>query len=82
MRLVIEADGKPVSDLALQMDALIDSRPGPGLTAAPTMPPGSALAMPVQSLSRFDKSAPPLGAEIQPEHPWLARLAVFGGGLR
>ena len=38
------------------MDALIDSRPGPTAKAAPTMPPEALLAMPVQSLSRFDKS--------------------------
>lgn len=64
------------------MDALIDSRPGPGLTAAPTMPPESALAMPVQSLSRFDKSQRRRWV-LAASHkvPWLARLVVFGGGL-
>ncbi|MFO1114586.1 MAG: glucans biosynthesis glucosyltransferase MdoH [Beijerinckiaceae bacterium] len=64
------------------MDALIDSRPGPGLTAAPTMPPESALAMPVQSLSRFDKSQRRHWVLKSSQNtPWLARLAVFGGGL-
>ena len=46
----------------------------------PGMPVERHLAMPVQSLSRFDK------AERRPwierrRSPWIARLAVFGGGL-
>ena len=64
------------------MDALIDSRPGPSLKTAPTMPPEAHLAMPVQSLSRFDKSQRrrwilPANAKS----PWLSRLLVFGGAL-
>jgi membrane glycosyltransferase len=48
----------------------------------PPMPDESPLAMPVQLLSRFDKShrrawVNPLNRSV----PWLARLFVFGGGL-
>jgi membrane glycosyltransferase len=64
------------------MDALIDSRPGPTLKAAPTMPPEALLAMPVQSLSRFDKSQRRRWLlAASGKAPWLARIAVFGGGL-
>ena len=64
------------------MDALIESRPGAGRETAPAMPPESHIAMPVQSLSRFDKRTRrkwlmPANARS----PWLARLAVYGGGL-
>ena len=64
------------------MDALTESRPGALPTTAPAMPPESHLAMPVQSLSRFDKKARRkwlLPANMR--SPWLARLAVFGGGF-
>lgn len=64
------------------MDALTESRPGAAREATPAMPPESPIAMPVQSLSRFDKKARrkwllPANAHT----PWLARLAVFGGGF-
>jgi len=64
------------------MDALIESRLAAERRTAPAMPPESPLAMPVQSLSRFDKKArrkwlSPASAR----RPWLARLLVFGGGL-
>ncbi|MDE2362614.1 MAG: glucans biosynthesis glucosyltransferase MdoH [Hyphomicrobiales bacterium] len=64
------------------MDALIESRPGPTPGAAAAMPPEATLLMPVQSLSRFDKSQRrrwTLAASAR--KPWLARIAVFGGGL-
>ncbi len=64
------------------MDALIESRPGPALTPPPTMPPEAPLEMPVQSLSRFDRSARRkwiLAANAR--SPWLSRLVVFGGAL-
>ena len=54
----------------------------PSAAIAPAMPRESHLAMPVQSLSRFDTAtrrgwaAPQLAAT-----PWLARLFVFGGAL-
>jgi len=64
------------------MDALIESRPGPHLKTAPTMPPEAHLAMPVQSLSRFDKAQRRRWTLTSSGHaPWLARLVVFGGGL-
>ncbi|MCC0005664.1 MAG: glucans biosynthesis glucosyltransferase MdoH [Methylobacteriaceae bacterium] len=64
------------------MDALTESRAGALPQTAPAMPPESHLAMPVQSLSRFDKKARRkwlLPANTR--SPWLSRLVVFGGGL-
>ena len=74
------------------MDALIDPPAGaapvdPQSSPAPVdmdhcMPPEALLAMPTQSLRRFDASerrkllAPNLW-----RRPWLSRLFVFGGGL-
>ena len=74
------------------MDALIDPPAGaapvdPHSSPAPVdmdhcMPPEALLAMPTQSLRRFDASerrkllAPNLW-----RRPWLSRLFVFGGGL-
>ncbi len=54
----------------------------PGGAQAAAMPPESRLSMPVQSLARFNAAA----GRRSPWHvlrhtPWLARLAVFGGGL-
>ncbi|MDE2578811.1 MAG: glucans biosynthesis glucosyltransferase MdoH [Hyphomicrobiales bacterium] len=63
------------------MDALTDHRPTPP-AVAPAMPPEQGLAMPVQSLTRFDKrQARRFVAPESLRKPWLARLAVFGGGL-
>ena len=48
----------------------------------PAMPAEAPLAMPVQSLSRFDASG--RRRWLRPDlarTPWLARLFVFGGGL-
>ena len=64
------------------MDALTESRPGAPPTMGPTMPPESPIAMPVQSLSRFDTKARRkwlLAANMR--SPWLSRIMVFGGGL-
>jgi membrane glycosyltransferase len=48
----------------------------------PSMPPERPLAMPVQSLTRFDKSSRRSWQTAGNRHvPWLARLVVFGGGL-
>ena len=64
------------------MDALIDSRPGPTRTATPTMPQESPLAMPVQSLSRFDKTQRRRWLlATSAKKPWLSRIAAFGGAL-
>jgi membrane glycosyltransferase len=57
-----------------------DGAPAPG--ASPCVPPEAPLAMPAQSLSRFNRALrhknitrpPVLGC-------WLARFVVFGGGL-
>ena len=74
--------------MALPMDALNRTAadfPDPVVApeagdARPAMPPESPLAMPIQSLTRFDKRqrrswARPGGP------PWFARLFVFGGTL-
>ncbi|UDL95343.1 glucans biosynthesis glucosyltransferase MdoH [Lichenihabitans sp. PAMC28606] len=48
----------------------------------PSMPAEQPLAMPVQSLSRFDKSTRRSWQEARNRTiPWLSRLVVFGGGL-
>ena len=48
----------------------------------PAMPPESALAMPVQNLARFDtRSRRGWVLDRHKATPWLARFAVFGGGL-
>lgn len=60
---------------ALETDALETARRG-------AMPAESPLAMPVQSLSRFDAGA--RRAAVAPglsRTPWFSRLIVFGGGL-
>ena len=49
-------------------------------TVEPPMPPASPLAMPTQSLTRFSPSERRRRV-IARAKPWLARLAVFGGGL-
>ena len=63
------------------MDALTESRPGAPQAMAPTMPPESPIAMPVQSLSRFDKAQRRRWTlATSGRTPWLSRLVVFGGG--
>ena len=49
----------------------------------PAMPQESPLAMPVQSLTRFDKKTEVRRAVASKpaSKPWLARFVVFGGGL-
>ena len=48
----------------------------------PAMPPEAPIAMPVQSLSRFDASRRRRWADAKRiATPWLSRLTVFGGGL-
>jgi membrane glycosyltransferase len=51
-----------------------------GLPIAPPMPPEAHLAMPTQSLTRFS-NAERRRRVVARAKPWLARLAVFGGGL-
>ena len=64
------------------MDALTETRPVAPHRPAPIMPPESPIAMPVQSLSRFDTKARRKPLMTTKTHsPWLARLVVFGGGL-
>ncbi len=64
---------------ALTETALASARMEPAFS--PPMPAESRLAMPEQSLSRFDAGA----ERRQPIHkfgaPWLSRLVTFGGGL-
>ena len=65
------------------MDELaVAGRAGPHRTPQPAMPPEARLAMPTQSLFRFDRSARRPWLSGHSRHaPWLARLVVFGGGL-
>ena len=56
--------------------------PPPAVAVAPAMPREAPLAMPIQSLRRFPRSA--RRAWVDPARaatPWLARLFVFGGAL-
>jgi len=74
------------------MDALIDQPEGPassGPHSSPApldldhcMPPEALLAMPTQSLRRFEasKRCKPAAPHLW-RTPWLSRLFVFGGGL-
>ena len=74
------------------MDALIDQPEGPasrGSHSSPApvdldhcMPPEALLAMPTQSLRRFEasKRRKPAAPHLW-RTPWLSRLFVFGGGL-
>ncbi|MBL8587067.1 MAG: glucans biosynthesis glucosyltransferase MdoH [Methylobacteriaceae bacterium] len=63
------------------MDDAVAPRPNPVIEAtAAAMPPESRLAMPTQSLTRFERSE--RRARVAPRRdPWLSRLIVFGGGL-
>src|SRR5436305_6144734 len=52
------------------------------VTPGPNMPPEAPLEMPVQSLSHFDRRTRIQDAKKRfALATWLARLAVFGGGL-
>jgi len=56
--------------------------PPPAVALAPAMPREAPLAMPVQSLRRFPRSARRAWADpARAVTPWLARLFVFGGAL-
>ncbi|MFV0281772.1 MAG: glucans biosynthesis glucosyltransferase MdoH [Rhodoblastus sp.] len=64
------------------MDAVSESRPDGKTRPTPTMPPESPIAMPVQSLSRFDrKTRRTWVTPANKSSPWFARFTVFGGGL-
>jgi membrane glycosyltransferase len=68
-------DGAPLSGAATDPDSL-------RALAQDPMPAQSHLAMPVQSLSRFDKKSRRHWADPARAYtPWISRLFVFGGGL-
>ena len=46
----------------------------------PAMPPEAPLAMPVQDLTAWDRSAARIPEQAR-RKPWAARVVVFGGGL-
>ena len=62
---------------------LADASPRPpAVVLAPAMPREAPLAMPVQSLRRFPRSARRAWVDsARAATPWLARLFVFGGAL-
>ncbi len=61
------------------LDSAKAGGPAHGFAISASMPPESPLAMPTQSLSRFDASqARQMAAR---RAPWLARLVVFAGAL-
>lgn len=76
--------------MALPMDSLAEVLPvaehpaldAERLLAMPGMPPESHLAMPTQSLSRFDRRTRRKWVTAANRHsPWFSRLVVFGGAL-
>src|SRR5438270_13793922 len=77
--------------MAVQVDRLSDDalvlaeRPPPkfaDILAMAAMPPEQPLAMPTQSLSRFDSKSRRRWVLPRNAHsPWLARCVVFGGAL-
>ena len=64
------------------MDALTPLRAPPPELHLPALPAERPLSMPVQSLSRFDKTQRRRNLlKANNRRPWLARVAVFGGAF-
>ncbi|MEA2856227.1 MAG: rane glycosyltransferase, partial [Methylobacteriaceae bacterium] len=71
-----------MNEMRTRADFLARPAPVPPVSApASNMPPEAPLDMPVQSLSAFDRRTRHRDTRKHVAPTWIARLAVFGGGL-